>query len=74
MARDEQPPDLLDIPETDFSQGMRPNRYANLRGQFEHAVFLDEDLWRHFGSEETVLQVLRSVVEIARRSGPTKVA
>ncbi len=61
---------LAEIPETDFSQGIRPNRYANLRGDFQHAVFLDEELWRHFGSEDRIIEALRMIVEIARRGTP----
>jgi hypothetical protein len=59
--------DLDDIPETDFSKAIRPNRYAALRGEFKHAVFLDPQLWEHFGSEERVLEALRLLVELARR-------
>jgi hypothetical protein len=58
---------LAEIPEVDFSKGIRPNRYANLRGAFERAVFLEPDLWRHFGSEEKVLEALRLLVELAKR-------
>lgn len=60
-------PDLAEIPETDFSQAIRPNRYAMLRGEFQHAVFIDPALWQHFGSEERVLEALRLLVELARR-------
>ena len=65
---------LAEIPEVDFSDAVRPNRYANLRGDFEHAVFLDRELWRHFGSEERVLEALRLLVELARRAHPTQAA
>jgi hypothetical protein len=58
---------LAELPEQDFSGAIRPNRYANLRGAFEHAVFLDRELWEHFGSEERVLEALRLLVEVARR-------
>jgi hypothetical protein len=57
---------LEEIPEMDFSRGIRPNRYANLRGDFKQAVFLDRELWDHFGSEEEVLAALRALVEAAR--------
>ncbi len=33
---------LREIPEQDFSRAIRPNRYANLRGAFQHAVFVEE--------------------------------
>ncbi len=65
---------LAEIPEVDFSAGIRPNRYANLRGEFERAVFLDRELWDHFGSEERVLQALRLLVELAKRANPTRAA
>ena len=58
---------LAEIPEQDFSRAIRPNRYANLRGDFKQAVFLDRSLWEHFGSEERVLEALRLLVEVARR-------
>jgi hypothetical protein len=57
---------LAEMPETEFSQGIRPNRLANLRGEFRHAVFLDPDLWSHFGSEERVLEALRLLVQLAK--------
>lgn len=65
---------LAEIPETDFSEAVRPNRYANLRGEFEHAVFLDRELWEHFGSEERVREVLRLLVALGKRSGPSQAA
>lgn len=56
---------LAELPEVDFSRGIRPNHYANLRGEFEHAVFLGPELWKHFGSEEKVVEALRLLVELA---------
>ena len=58
---------LEEIPEADFTNALRPNRYAALRGAFKTAVFLDDELWRHFGSEERVLEALRLLVELAKR-------
>lgn len=58
---------LAELPEQDFSRAIRPNRYANLRGEFEHAVYLDRELWEHFGSEKRVLEALRMLVELARK-------
>jgi hypothetical protein len=69
-ARDQSEPtaeSLVEIPEVDFTKGIRPNRYANLRGAFQHAVFLDAELWRHFGSEERVIEALRLLVDLAKR-------
>ena len=56
---------LAEIPEQDFSRAIRPNRYASLRGAFQHAVFVDRDTWEHFGSEERIREVLRLLVNIA---------
>jgi len=72
MSEDENPIEpseesLTEIPEQDFSRAIRPNRYANLRGAFQHAVFVDRDVWEHFGSEERILEVLRLLVGIARK-------
>jgi hypothetical protein len=72
MNEDEKPTEpseesLREIPEQDFSRAIRPNRYANLRGAFQHAVFVDRDIWEHFGSEERILEVLRLLVDIARK-------
>jgi hypothetical protein len=58
---------LAELPEQDFSRAIRPNRYANLRGDFQHAVFVDREIWEHFGSEEKILEVLRLLVEIAAK-------
>lgn len=58
---------LTEIPEQDFSHGIRPNRYANLRGAFQRAVFVDREVWEHFGSEERILEVLRLLVDIAKK-------
>jgi hypothetical protein len=58
---------LKEIPEQDFSRGIRPNRYANLRGAFQHAVFVDRGIWEHFGSDERILEVLGLLVDIAKK-------
>ena len=58
---------LAEIPEQDFSRAIRPNRYANLRGAFQHAVFVDRDVWEHFGSEKRILEVLRLLVDISSK-------
>jgi hypothetical protein len=59
---------LAEMPEVDFSRAIRPNKLAGLRGDFKHAVFLDKELWQHFGSEERVLEALRMLVSLAERS------
>jgi hypothetical protein len=58
---------LKEIPEQDFSRAIRPNRYANLRGAFKHAVFVDREVFEHFGSEERIRDALRLLVDIAKR-------
>jgi len=58
---------LREIPEQDLSRAIRPNRYANLRGAFQHAVFVDRDIWEHFGGEARILEVLRLLVDIAKK-------
>ena len=59
MSEDENP--------TDPSAAIRPNRYANLRGAHQHAVLVDREVWEHFGSEERILEVLRLLVDIAKK-------
>ena len=58
---------LREIPEQDFSRAIRPNRYANLRGTFQHAIFVDRDIWEHFGGEERILEVLRLLADIGKK-------
>lgn len=38
---------LEEIPPQDFSRAIRPNRYARLRGAFQHAVSVDRKVWEH---------------------------
>ncbi len=66
---------LAEMPEVDFSRAIRPNKLAALRGDFKQAVFLDMELWQHFGSEERVLEALRLLVSLAEttsRSVPSE--
>ena len=58
---------LTEIPEQDFSRAIRPNRYANLRGAFQHAVFVEAEVWEHFGSAERIRETLRLLVDIAKK-------
>jgi hypothetical protein len=72
MSEDENPTEpseesLSEIPEQDFSRAIRPNRYANLRGAFQHAVFVDREIWEHFGSAQRILETLRLLVDIAKK-------
>jgi hypothetical protein len=72
MSEDKNPAEpsdesLAEMPEQDFSRAIRPNRYANLRGAFQHAVFVERDVWEHFGSAERILETLRLLVDIAKK-------
>ena len=58
---------LQEIPEQDFSRAIRPNRYANLRGDFQYTVFVDRAVWEHFGSEDRIRETLRLLVDIAKK-------
>ena len=50
------------------ARSVRPNKLAALRADFKQAVFLDKELWQHFGTEERVLEALRMLVSLAERS------
>ncbi|MBI5537464.1 MAG: hypothetical protein HY898_32375 [Deltaproteobacteria bacterium] len=56
----------LVIPETDFSQGIQPHRYARLQSGYRYAVYLDQDLLKHFGSPKAVPAALRALVEASK--------
>ncbi len=60
------PEALEEIPEVDFSRGIQPHRYAQLRPGYEYAVFLEPELWNHFGSAEEVKAALRALVDASR--------
>jgi hypothetical protein len=57
---------LDEMPEVDFSRGIQPHRYAQLRPGYEYAVFLEPELWRHFGSADEVKAALRALVDASR--------
>jgi hypothetical protein len=72
MSEDENPTEpseesLREIPEQDFSRAIRPNRYANLRGAFRYAVFVEPEVWEHFGSEDRIRETLHLLVDIAKK-------
>ena len=58
---------LTEIPEQDFSGAIRPNRYANLRGDFRYVVFVDREVWEHFRGEERIRETLRLLVDITKK-------
>lgn len=57
--------DVEEIPEIDFSRGIQPHRYARLRPGYQYAVYLDRELWEHFGSADEVVAALRALVAAA---------
>jgi hypothetical protein len=50
----------------DFSRAIQPHRYAKLRTGYQYTVFLEPDLWQHFGSPEAVKAALRDLVAASR--------
>jgi len=64
--RQPSPASLQEIPEVDFSGGVQPHRYAQLRPGYAYAVFLEPELWQHFGSAEAVKAALRALVDASR--------
>jgi hypothetical protein len=57
---------LDEIPEVDFSRGIQPHRYARLQTGYQYAVFLEPELWKHFGSADAVKAALRALVDASR--------
>jgi len=57
---------LREIPEVDFSRAIQPHRYAQLRSGYKYTVFLEPDLWEHFGSAEEVKAALRALVSASK--------
>jgi len=57
---------LEEIPEVDFSRGIQPHRYARLRSGYQYTVFLEPELWEHFGSADAVKAALRALVDASR--------
>ncbi len=55
-----------EIPEIDFSRGVQPHRYAQLRGDYKYTVFLERELWEHFGSADAVKAALRALVRASK--------
>ena len=50
----------------DFSRAIQPHRYAKLRSGYQYTVFLEPELWNHFGSPEAVKAALRGLVDASR--------
>ena len=62
---------LREIPEVDFSRGIQPHRYARLRSDYKHQVFIDPAVFAFFGSAEAINEALRLLVKAAELS-PTR--
>jgi hypothetical protein len=60
------PESLEEIPEVDFGRGIQPHRYAQLRTGYQYTVFLEPELWEHFGSADAVKAALRALVDASR--------
>ena len=57
---------MKEFPEVDFSRGIQPHRYARLRGDYKYTVFLEPELWEHFGSADAVKAALRALVDASK--------
>ena len=57
---------LDEMPEVDFARGIQPHRYAQLRPGYRYAVFLEPEMWEHFGSADEVKAALRALVYASR--------
>jgi hypothetical protein len=60
------PDSLAEIGEVDFSRGIQPHRYARLQPGYRYTVFLEPELWEHFGSAEAVKAAVRALVDASR--------
>jgi hypothetical protein len=58
---------LREIPEVDFSRGIRPHRYARLQSGYKNQVFVDPEIFEFFGSSDAINDALRFLVKAAAR-------
>jgi|SoiMethySBSTD1v2_1073268.scaffolds.fasta_scaffold70006_2 hypothetical protein len=58
---------VRDIPEVDFSRGVRPHRYARLQSGYKNQVFVDPEIFEFFGSSDAINDALRFLVKAAAR-------
>ena len=59
---------LREIPEVDFSRGIRPHRYARLQSGYRNQVFVDPEVFEFFGSSDAINDALRFLVKAAARA------
>jgi hypothetical protein len=50
----------------DFTRAIQPHRYAKLRSGYKYSVFLEPELWNHFGSADAVKAALRGLISASR--------
>ena len=63
---------IAEIPEVDFSRGIQPHRYARLRSGYANHVFIDAEVFAHFGSAEEINRALRLLIDVAKREEPAR--
>jgi uncharacterized DUF497 family protein len=64
----EQPIDLSDIPEVDFTNGVRGKHYRGPREFLR--VSIDEDVARHYRTERSINEALRQLISEGRAPAP----
>jgi hypothetical protein len=60
---------LREIPEVDFSRGIRPHRYARLQSGYKYQVFVEPEIFEFFGSAVAINEALGFLVKAAARGG-----
>jgi hypothetical protein len=63
---------LRELPEVDFSRGIRPHRYARLQSGYKNQVFVDPEVFAFFGSTDAINEALRFIVKAAGRAGRSR--
>ena len=61
---------LRELPEVDFSRGIRPHRYARLQSGYKNQVFIDPEVFAFFGSGAAVNEALRLLVKAMALAAP----
>jgi hypothetical protein len=61
---------LREIPEVDFSRGIRPHRYARLQSGYKNQVFVDPEVFDFFGTADAINEALRFLVKAATQGTP----
>ena len=61
---------LREMPEVDFSRGIRPHRYARLQSGYKNQVFVDPEVFEFFGSAQAINEALSFLMKAASRGRP----